>query len=269
MLIKTGFSIGSRLIALCLLALLTPAVHAQVTATLATNLPSAVDLRPAFTNWGLPLRQQGGRGTCSVFTLAGALEYALARASGTGTVLSVEFLNWASNDAIGSPADGGFFSDLWRGFAQHGICPEADWPYAPAYDADRRPTASALALAKQTADAALQLRWIKEWNVRTGLTDEQFLEIQRVLTRQWPVCGGLRWPKSERWREGVLAMAPPEKVFDGHSVLLVGFRDDAAQPGGGVFLIRNSGGGRADAALPYAYVRAYLNDAAWISPASH
>ena len=52
---------------------------------------------------------------------------------------------------------------------------------------------------------------------------------------------------------------------DGHSVLLVGFRDDTAQPGGGVFLIQNTSKGPRDGAMSYEYVRAYMNDAAWIS----
>jgi C1A family cysteine protease len=59
-------------------------------------------------------------------------------------------------------------------------------------------------------------------------------------------------------------MAPPEGVFDGHSVLLVGYADDPQQPGGGIVLIRNSGGGVHDGALTYEYVSAYMNDAAWI-----
>ncbi len=52
--------------------------------------------------------------------------------------------------------------------------------------------------------------------------------------------------------------------MDGHSVLLVGYRDDKTQPGGGVFLIRNSAGPSRDGMMTYEYVRAYLNDAAWI-----
>jgi lysophospholipase L1-like esterase len=123
---------------------------------------------------------------------------------------------------------------------------------------------TALRAAKEMGRSGLSLHWIKPWDVLTGLTEDQFLGLRRVLTQRWPVCGGFRWPKAEHWRDGVLEMAPPEEVFDGHSVLLVGFRDDPGQPGGGVFLIRNSGRGVHDGALPYAYVRAYMNDGAWI-----
>lgn len=232
-----------------------------------TNLVVAVDLRPAFTNWGLPLRLQGGRGTCSVFTMAGAIEYALAQPRQHGPVVSVEFLNWASNDATANTHDGGFFSDLWTGYSAHGVCPETDLPYQADYDPKLRPDEAAVKRAKELAKAELRLHWIKPWDVRTGLTPAHFLELRRVLSQRWPVAGGFRWPKREQWQDGVLRMVPPADVFDGHSVLLVGFRDDAGQPGGGVFLIRNSGGGAHDAALPYEYVRAYMNDALWIEPA--
>jgi hypothetical protein len=225
---------------------------------------AGIDLRPIFQNWGLTPRSQGGRGTCSVFALTQALEYALAGRQRHGTRLSVEFLNWASNDATREWEDGGFFSDLWKGFEAHGICPEADMPYQASFDPKLRPTAEALDRARGLRGVGLRLHWIKPWDVTTGLTAEHLAEIKRTLRRQWPVCGGLRWPKQERWENGVLKMAPPEGVFDGHSVLLVGFRDDAAQPGGGVFLIRNSGKGARDGLMPYEYARAYMNDAVWI-----
>lgn len=251
-----------------LILMFSPRVRGADTGETATNLPASVDLRPAFKQWGLPVRSQGSRGTCSVFTMTGALEFALARQHHAGTVLSVEFLNWAANATRTQTRDGGFFSELWAGFERHGICAETNWPYQPNFDAGFRPNEQVQALAHAAAKAQLRLEWIKPWNVTTGLTDEQFQAIKRTLARGWPVCGGLRWPKHAAWKENVLQMVPAAEVFDGHSVLLVGFKDDPAQPGGGILLIRNSGGGPADGALPYDYARAYLNDAAWIEPAT-
>ncbi len=250
-----------------LLAVSVPAARCAEVVDSGTKLPTEADLRPAFQKWGLPLRSQGGRGTCSVFAMTGALEYALASRQQTGTVLSAEFLNWASNQATTNAGDGGFFSDLWTGFEVYGVCPETNLPYRQKYDPGLRPDETALRHAAEVAKAHLRLHWIKPWDVKAGLTETQFLEIKRTLSLGWPVCGGFRWPKHEQWRQDVLQMVPAADVFDGHSVLLVGFRDDSAEPGGGVFLIRNSGGGAHDAALPYEYVRAYLNDAAWVEPA--
>ena len=224
----------------------------------------SADLRPAFKKWGLTPRVQGKRNTCSVFTVAGALEYAVASKTNRTPRLSVEFLNWASNQATRDTHDGSFFSDLWRGFTVYGACPEQDMPYQDKFDPNHAPSEEAKDHAKQMHEAGLQLHWIKRWDPNTGLTDAQLGAIKRVLNRQWPVCGGFRWPKQVKWKDDVLEMAPPEGVFDGHSVLLVGYRDDSQQPGGGMFLFRNSNNNGRDGWMTYEYARAYMNDAVWI-----
>ena len=100
----------------------------------------AADLRPIFEHWGLTTRSQGGRNTCSVLTVAGAMEYALAqKRQQSGTRLSVEFLNWAGNQPLRTREDGGFFADLWRGFEIYGVCPEEDMPYQDKFDPGANP----------------------------------------------------------------------------------------------------------------------------------
>jgi hypothetical protein len=226
---------------------------------------ASVDLRPAFQRWELSPRRQGARGTCSVFALTGALEYALATRQQHGTRLSVEFLNWAAHKAVKRVQDGGFFSELWKGYQAYGICPEADLPYQTHFDSAFQPSMPVMQQARTRQKLGLTLHWIKEWDVHTGLTEEQLGHIKATLGKKWPVCGGLRWPKNPVWQKGVMQWCPPESVFDGHSVLLIGYQDDPQQPGGGAFLIRNSGGDGSDGFLSYAYVRDYMNDAAWIS----
>jgi len=225
---------------------------------------TSIDLRPAFEKWGLGSRVQGKRNTCSVFAVVGALEYAVASKEDRGTRLSVEFLNWASNQALHDTHDGSFFSDLWQGFTIYGVCPEPDMPYQDTFDVERAPSEDAKDHARRLHEVGLRLHWIKPWNPNTGLADEQFLAIKDVLRSQWPVCGGCRWPKQVRWKDDVLEMAPPEGVYDGHSVLLVGYKDDPAQAGGGVFLFRNSNSNGRDGYMTYEYARAYMNDAVWI-----
>jgi hypothetical protein len=178
--------------------------------------------------------------------------------------LSVEFLNWASNETIGDEHDGGFFSDLWKGFQAYGICDEGEMPYASKFDPDLRPSDAALAQARQRREERLRLHLIKPWDPNRGLTDEQFAAVKQTLRRQRPVCGGFLWPKQPQWKNGLLQMASSENVRDGHSVLLVGFRDDPSQPGDGVFLMQNTSKGPRLGELSYEYVRTYMNDAAWI-----
>ncbi len=227
-------------------------------------LPVAVDLRPVFEKLRLDRWQQGSRPTCSAFTVAGALEFAVAKRQDHGTRLSVEFLNWASNRACHDRQDGGFFSDLWKGYAKYGICTAQELPYAKKFDPAEATPPAALVDAKTRLDLGLRFNWIKEWNVKTGLTDTQLLAIKRTLHQGWPVCGGFRWPKQQQWVDDVLQMCGPDAVRDGHSVLLVGYRDEAAQLGGGVFIFRNTANGGRDGFMPYGYAREYMNDAAWI-----
>lgn len=263
------FSLGMALLGALTLAVSganadPPATPPNVEKSVPKAPPDSVDLRPLFEKWGLAQRRQGARGTCSVFAVTGALEFAAASKQKQGTRFSVEFLNWAAHTAVHRTADGGFFSELWKGYETYGICPEEDQPYRKQFDVALKPEEATLQHADKARSLGLKLHWIKEWNPHTGLTDTHMAEIKATLAKQWPVCGGFRWPKKAVWKESVLQMCAPAEVFDGHSVLLVGYREDAQQPGGGVFLIRNSGGDGTDGYLPYAYVQAYMNDAAWI-----
>ncbi len=226
------------------------------------------DLRPFFKRWGLKARAQGDRDTCSVFTMTGAIEYALAKQGRRGPRLSIEFLNWASNQVTKIPEDGSYFSDLWKAFEKYGACPEAAMPYQSKFDPKLRPSDKALDDAKPLHKAGLRMHWIKRWDPTKGANRRQLEEIKRALRKGWPVCGGFLWPKKglDQWTDGILKILPREQMRDGHSVLLVGFRDDPKQPGGGVFLIRNSSKGAGDGALTYEYIRTYLNDAVWIEP---
>ncbi|HOW65581.1 MAG TPA: C1 family peptidase [Candidatus Paceibacterota bacterium] len=228
------------------------------------SLPDVVDLRPQFEQYNLARSRQGSRPTCSAFTMTGAIEFALAKRQGHCPRLSVEFLNWAANKACGDQEDGGFFSDLWKGYTNAGICTAQEWSYQTQFDPSLPPASEALADAQTRLTPALHLHWIKEWNVNTGLSDTELQAIKRALNDGWPVCGGFRWPKKEEWTDNVLQMCPADAVRDGHSVLLVGYRDDSAQPGGGVFIFRNTANTGRDGLMPYAYAWDYMNDAVWV-----
>ena len=118
-----------------LTAALSVDLAAQILGRDAVALPQSVDLRPEFESFDLNPRVQGDRGTCSVFVMAQAIEFAYAKRLGQAPErLSIEYLNWASNLVNGESADGDFFSDLWAGFASFGISTEAAMPYAATYD---------------------------------------------------------------------------------------------------------------------------------------
>ena len=233
--------------------------------TVPADMPKSVDLRPFFKHWGLATRYQGERNTCSIFVVAGAIEYAMASQGKPVSPLSIEFLNWAGNQMGKESEDGACFHELWKGFTIHGACPETDMPYQELFELPNQPSKEAIAHAAKLRDSNLRIRWIKKWDISKGLSDDQFAEIKRTIARRWPVGGGFLWPKREfmDWDEnnGVLKMVPRKDVVDGHSVLLVGYRDDPRQPGGGVFLIRNTAGRLRGGMLTYQYVKEYMNDA--------
>ena len=66
----------------------------------ASNLDST-NLRPLFERYGIEIKNQGNRGTCSVFALVGILEFEYAHTMNQNIPLSVEYLNWASNMSTG------------------------------------------------------------------------------------------------------------------------------------------------------------------------
>src|SRR5690349_12082470 len=196
----------------CFLTFCTFALPPPQAAEAAPGISTAVDLRPSLDRFGLGPRQQGARPTCSVFTIAEALEFAVAKRQSHTPRLSIEFLNWAADKVRGDTGDGGFFSDQWKGFSAYGICAETEMPYESKFDPARQPSASALAEAKTRLSLGLRLHWIKEWNVNTGLTTEELGAIKRTLQTGWPVCSGLRWPKQEQWIENVLQMCSSNAV---------------------------------------------------------
>ncbi|MBN2451061.1 MAG: C1 family peptidase [Lentisphaeria bacterium] len=229
------------------------------------ELPSGVDLRPQFAALGLTPKSQGRRGCCSLFAITGLLEFEHARrADGEATRFSEEFLNWASHRSNGRATDGSFFADAVRGVAMFGICREALMPYAAVYAPGTEPSSEALADA--LGRRRLRACWIKRWDVRSGMTEAMLAEIRRQLAGGHPVAIGMRWPRKEQYDpQHVLAVPGPEDVFDGHSVILVGYDDRRPGERGGAFLFRNSSGGAwrdgGYAWLPYAYAEAYGNDA--------
>lgn len=224
--------------------LLATALSALAVASCRSGLPAKTDLRERLVNLQLPPRPQGGRGTCSIFTTCSALEFALARATGTPARLSTEYLNWSAARASGAPSDGNFFHNAIAGFQQFGICKESSMPYRDHYDPAFAPppaAASESELYKKEISQKLAVHWIVPWEPnRFGVNDLQFAEIQKTLARGYPVAAG-----------------------SGHSRLLVGYRNDPAAAGGGVFITEDSAL-NAFSEVTYEFVKKEVADVFWI-----
>ncbi len=202
----------------------------------------AVDLIPEFERLGLTPRGQGARPTCSVFTTVEALEWAVARRTGEPVRLSVEFLNWAGHQVTGEPnGDGHFFHNALEGYRLHGICRQDEMPYREKVDPSQPPSPDAMATAATYRDMDLRVHWIKPYGTPQGLTDEEFAQTKATLDAGYPVAAGAD-----------------------HSVLFVGYLDDPAEPGGGAFLVLDSGGPGHYREKTYAEALATQNDLFWV-----
>lgn len=154
-----------------------------------------VDLRPEINTLGIAVRPtQAARGTCSVFAMTFLLEYMYAKNYGLKSPdYSEEYLNYASNLALGQKVDGGFFDEIDAGYQKYGIVDEVLVPYKSVFNPGLavRPE-----VTKKGAAIAPRLKphFIKPWNVNTGLTAAQLLSILVQIKSGRPVAAGLRWP---------------------------------------------------------------------------
>jgi hypothetical protein len=225
------------------------------------------DLRPLFYKYGIEIYNQGDRGTCSVFALTGLLEFEYAKVEGRTVPLSVEYLNWASNQITGINEDGSYFSDAITALRKYGISTNELFPY---YDRNNthKVEPSSVAVRDAKKRRGILAKWIKEWDPNTGMSLEQLTTVKNQILTEHPVAIGFRWPKkNEKYRQvvnGMMTVPPLEGVFDGHSVLMVGFKDDPDINGGGYFIFKNSFGKdygeKGYGKMPYEYVLKYAND---------
>lgn len=203
-------------------------------------LPNRIDLRCEFKRLELTQRSQGARGTCSVFATVGAVEFACAKQDNRGVVLSVEFANWAANESTGRGDDGDFFHNIIKGVQKHGVCLESTMPYENQFAADRKPSADAMQQATEFSQQhKLAFHWIKDWKRKPGLDDADVLQVKQVLAAGYPVSAGSY-----------------------HSVLFVGYEDNADLPGGGRFLISDSN--RQETEINYQAAKERFCDMFWV-----
>jgi hypothetical protein len=227
------------------------------------DLPHQVDLRPVFERNGLTVCRQSGP-LCWDYTVVGLLECELAQA-GAAKRLSPGYLLWAAEKTDRESNAGSNFGRAERGLRRFGIAPlvrggEPDLQgHSPAETQDVVDDAQDLGVVETV--------WLRFWNASDRLTADQFRAIRENLAEGHAVGIGMRWPNryAETSQEPHMMSVPePGKVFDGHCVALVGYRDDERIAGGGAFLFRNSWGANwGDAGyawMPYEVLNRYVND---------
>jgi len=261
-------------------------IHITFTEHFVSGREPEVDLRPTIVKRGLAIRDQGNRGTCTVFATTFLLEYERAGITGVhgaADALSEEYLNWAGNKATGEDADGGFFTKFIAGYHTWGIAKSASMPYRTTYNPAHpaTPSASTIAASKALFPVRYPFTILKVWNDQVGMTSAELQHALATLRSGRPVATGIWWltnfatvtvdgvPLLKDYPRSANNTANPP-MFDGHSIDLVGFRESSAFPGGGYFIFRNSFGpsfgNHGYGFVSFQYLRTYSNDAIAISP---
>jgi hypothetical protein len=225
--------------------------------------PRSFSLVADYEKHGLTALDQGNRPDCSLFAIVGLVEFEIDQHSpGEHPRLSEDYLIWAADETTGQTGDQAMFYKAVMGLNELGICSSALMPYLTKPESHRKPTTAAIANARQWRDR-WQVEWIKRWSVTAPLRDAQLIEVKRAIAEGHPVAAGFRWPKNLKGSD-ILNVPGPNQVEDGHSVALIGYEDDSAKPGGGVFTFRNSFGSnwgeRGYGTMSFAYAKAYVND---------
>jgi C1A family cysteine protease len=262
-----------------------PAPRAQISFQPSASLRPDVDLRPRIDKLALAIKDQGNRGTCSVFATTFLIEYQAARAQkANGVALSEEYLNWAKNQANKTDFDGGKFSDIIRGYEAFGMVALSDMPDQASFDPKHPATPQKPAVATGKAFPRFRFAFIKEWNNQIGMSDKELDATKAALRSGRPVATGIWW--LNQFETVMVAQVPLLKeyprsanknreaaknpMFDGHSIDLVGYHEGSEFPGGGYFIFRNSFGLRFGHGgygfVSFDYMRNYANDAIVIQP---
>jgi len=263
-----------------------PAPRIQISFRPSGLITPEVDLRPQINNLGLAIRDQGDRGTCSVFATTFILEFAEASTrSARGLDLSEEYLNWAKNKANNTSFDGGFFTEILAGYTSYGMVREADMPYQASYNSANpdRPSPATIRAGRQFDQ--FPVRFIKQWDNQHGMTQAELGAAKAALRDGTPVATGIWWltnfetvtvdrvPLLKEYPRSANNHADPSKnpMFDGHSIDLVGYHEGSQFPGGGYFIFRNSFGTGFGhdgyGFVSFDYMLNYSNDAIVAGPA--
>lgn len=201
-------------------------------------LPPSSDLLDRLPN---DVRSQGGRGTCVAHAVVAVREQLeIAAGAARDINLSEQFVYWWCKTHDGIPRTSGTYVSVgMRCLREMGAPPEDGWPYVSHPQGPDESQGPPPARCAQ-GDAAMRTLRTIELNPSDIQGIKTCLAEGRAVAYSVPVFDS--WYHSEatrRWGKITLPL-PGEAPDGGHAMTLVGYRDDAAAPGGGYFLVRNS-----------------------------
>lgn len=201
------------------------------------QLLAEVDLRPAFSQYGLGLKDQNKRASCAIFSVVTALEYEYARQFSRKEELSEEFLIWAIrkyDDPNGGFGQGFSLYQTARRASIMGVAENNLYRETMGYDFKSDPPEQILQDAARRK--GVKIRYL---NAKRG-TEAFFNQAIHALNAGNTVIVGVDWPHAKTIQSTtVLNKQPP---VSRHAVNLVGYRSPTGKREDVRFIFKNSWG---------------------------
>lgn len=201
------------------------------------GIPRKHSLEQEFERLGLFIKDQGRRGSCTVFASLAVIEYHLAR-KGKYVQLSEQFAAWAATEVGGTRKRSGYSAwDVTQGAKEYGITTEALMPYSTRRVG--RPSKEALADAANRKNVATVV--FEEDPERDGISLDVIRAMCGSISEGWPVTMSVGWDDGDL-DEGNMLSERGVYSGNGHAIVLVGYTRSDSFSGGGKFVFRNSWG---------------------------
>jgi len=244
-------------------------------ATRGASVSGTIDVRAP--KWAV--KDQGKRGTCVAFATVACREHLQHQSRGKLTILSEQYLYWATKKKTGDPfpaIDGTLLRFAKDAIEQIGTCAGSLWLYDKrkragdiTHESPRRPSRAA------HADASAWKQAVGSYAGGSSAGSGNAAALLNALTSTGrpvaislpvftdPTVGVDNWNTPIGVLYGRVIDPPPTSLAFGlgHAVCVCGFVPDAAESNGGYFIVRNSWGSRWGIAAPtpgyHAFERGY------------
>ena len=242
----------------------------------APEIKAEVDLRQRFFDFGLGVKDQGFRPSCSVFAVVSALEFQIADEVGQAEKLSEEYLIWATcktlnrapktSDALGSTDDENA-DDLDEGFALSEVVNALRSYGIPAQSSLPNKFLHTMKIAdppKNIIEEARNHQRVFVHQIPGRDPQTRLSNLIQTLDAGFPVPVGMHWPYSRSVHGGYI---DNQQVIPnaGHAVTLVGYTNKTGRVEDTVFILKNSWGARWGQGgyghVTYRFLESHLMDA--------
>ena len=200
----------------------------------------SVDLRPRMPD----VRSQGNRPTSVAFAVCALREALLHGADEKVVALSAQYLYWACKEKDGEPKEEGTrLSVALDALREVGVPPARMWRYSPSPD----PTGNE-GQGPPPKEATLRNKALSyKINRFMRLRSRDVRALRAILDSESPIAFAVNtfaaWDYPSTVLSGDVPLPlPGENTDGGQAVVLVGYEENSALPGGGAFIIQNSWG---------------------------